>query len=374
MIRYLKRLGWLLLDVLPIALLSRALQRVRPSPVDIVFCLDVEADERVADRGDPAQWPSFERFTELLGEIRNRLTTLSGSPARFSWFVRMDPGVGEVWGSTTWPLEHYRETFAELEAHGDEIGLHMHSWRRDGETGQWVADRRPEWTTQCLTVALDSYEQALGRPCTAYRAGDRYLDGELLDLLGRRGVKVDVSIEPGGAPIGPLVEGEHVIGRLTSFAGVPKRPYRSSRDAFPAPDPSGGDPLLIPLVSAPEGGLWNKALMLPAHPDLFALRLLLELVRRPRVLAFVVRTDPPHTRVWPLVARNLEQLARHSGVRFVTASEAVASAAAWRGEHGADEHRREHSGRGRDHREGGVALGVAGQSRQPVERQPRDDG
>jgi hypothetical protein len=64
--------------------------------------------------------------------------------------------------------------------------------------------------------------------------------------------------------------------------------------------------------------------MLPSHPDLFALRFLLELFRRPRVLAFVVRSDPSHIRSWPEVAANLEHLASHRGVRFVTASTAAA--------------------------------------------------
>ncbi len=44
----------------------------------------------------------------------------------------------------------------------------------------------------------------------------------------------------------------------------------------------------------------------------------------PPVLAFALRTDGGPLRLWDRVSRDLEHLARVPGVRFVTASAAVA--------------------------------------------------
>jgi len=87
------------------------------------------------------------------------------------------------------------------------------------------------------------------------------------------------------------------------------------------------DPLLIPLVGPKREGFWHRGLLLAAHPSVFAVRLLAELVRGySPVLMYVLRTDASHLAIWDVVTQNLEHLARHKGARFVTAAEVARGA------------------------------------------------
>jgi hypothetical protein len=301
----------------------RLLDRARrQTELPVVLCVDVEPDLRVFDRGDPRPWSGLERFVERLPELRERLTNAGGAPVVLTWFLRMDPQVAETWGSPAWVADAHGEDLAELAAHGDELALHTHTWRWDEEIGCWVADfDDPAWAEHCLSMSLDAFESAFGRPCLAHRGGDHFLSGPMLAQLARAGVKTDLTIEPGWPPVGPS-GGEPAAGMLPDYRAVPLAPYRSSPARFPAPDPDGGDPLLIPLFSPPA---LRRRHRLPLPPDSghFVSRLAFELLRNPPpVLALVLRSDAA-LGSWDLVAANLEHLARHRGMRFVTASAAA---------------------------------------------------
>jgi len=290
--------------------------------VPIVLCVDVEPDRRVFDRARPEPWLGFERFLEKAPRLRESLASLTGAPVAINWFLRMDPQVAETWGSPTWVAETYGEALAWLVAEGDELGLHTHPWRWDGEAQTWIADYEDEeWAVHCLDTSLEAFGSAFGRRCLAHRSGDHFLNGPMLSRLGDAGVKVDLTIEPGWPPAGPP-GGERSVGMLPDYASTPRRPYRSSPTAFPAPDANGGDPLLIPLFSPPALRRHHR-LPLPPDSGHFAPRLALELLlETPPVLAFVARSSAALDS-WDLVVANLEHLARHRRMPFVTASGAA---------------------------------------------------
>jgi hypothetical protein len=153
----------------------------------------------------------------------------------------------------------------------------------------------------------------------------------MLASLEARGVEVDLTVEPGwpeaGAP-----GGEPARGVCPDYRGVPTEPYRSSPSAFPAPDPtSNADPLLIPILSAsrrrPPFSRWLLSPELSS--GVFAQRLAMEMMRDPPpVVAIVVRSDAALAPRWDAFAANLEHLARHRGMPFVTASAAAERIAA----------------------------------------------
>ena len=147
----------------------------------------------------------------------------------------------------------------------------------------------------------------------------------MLESLEARGVTVDLTVEPGAAPHGPLLDGERANGVTPDYREVPAVPYRSSPAAFPAAEPGGrSGPLLVPLLSGRRfPGGQASTIPLEYHPSLFALRLLAKVLRGPPpVLAFAVRTDPRTLGAWDTVVANLEHIARHD-VRFITASTAA---------------------------------------------------
>jgi hypothetical protein len=314
-------------DALRVSAAYRLLHRDNGAKLPVVVCFDVEPDIRVLEPGVAGRWEAFEELLPRIDALRARLAKLTLAPPSFSWFLRMDPQVEETWGSPGWVAEHYATELGDLESHGDELGLHTHTWREDRERGTWVRDHDPAWEDHCLELGLNTFETAFGRSCPSHRAGDRILTGAMLRRLGAGGVAVDLSVEPDTPPLGALEPEEIVNGLSPDFRGVPLTPYRSSPSVFPAADPaSRSDPLLIPLASGPrQNGGGSKVLTPHLIPSLFSHHLL-RITRgvSPPVLAFAMRTDQGTLRTWDSISRNLEHLARLPGVRFVTAGAATA--------------------------------------------------
>jgi hypothetical protein len=314
-------------DAMHVSAAFRLLHRDNGAKLRVVVCWDAEPDLRILEPGAAGPWAAFEELLPRIEALRARLAKFTLAPASFSWFLRMDPQIEEMWGSAGWVAEHYATALADLEAHGDELGLHTHTWHWDAKPSTWVRDHDPEWEEHCLDLGLKAFETAFGRPCPAHRGGDRVLTGGMLRGLEAGRVPVDLTVEPNTPPQGPLDPGEIVTGLSPDYRGVPLTPYRSNPSAFPAADPaSHSDPLLIPLSSDPRRSDGDPRLLTPYMvPSLFALRLLrITRTVSPPVVALALRTDRGALDVWDYIARNLEHLARLPGVRFVTAGEAAA--------------------------------------------------
>jgi hypothetical protein len=305
-----------------------ALDRVRRRGrrVPVVILVDVEPDKRTFPPDEPHPWSGFELMAEQVGPLRERLSEITGEPVSLSWFMRMDPQVERTWGSPTWAAEEYGKQFAELEAAGDELALHTHTWRIDEDRGEWIADFADAgYAEHCLEVGLAAFEEAFGRPPRLHRFGDHFLTGPLLATLAGHGIQADFSLEPGWpatGPTGPWVD-ERWNGRLPDMRAVPNWPYRSSVARFPEPDEERPLPtLLVPLYS-PPGLRRRQRLPLPPDSNHFTSRLAFELTTRtPSLMALTLRSDASLDR-WERTVSNLEHLARHPNMRFVTASEGV---------------------------------------------------
>ena len=324
---WLKRLIGPIVRLLPIRKLCSLLYRRRGVEIPILLCIDIEPDERLVDRDHPQPWHAFEHLLPRIEEVRRRLAGFTGGAVPITWLIRMDPQIADTWGSPTWPVDTYRDLLTELEDRGDEFGLHTHLWRWDEGAADWVTDHDPAWSEHCVDMALDAFERSFGRPCPVHRGGDHALTGEMLARLTAARVKVDLTVEPGLPPTFPAGEARS-IGSPPDYRLAPRRPYRSSPERFPAPDPAAhpAGPLLVPQASGPAlSGLWGSQLPLGTHPSLFAVRILAE-VRQdpPPVLVFTLRTDTTTICTWDRLVQNIEQVARHPDARFVSTTEVLA--------------------------------------------------
>src|SRR5947209_10780762 len=229
-------------DALPVAALCRVVERRRrrrSEAAPIVLCFDVEPDPRVFDPQVPCPWHGFERLAEQVSALRDRLSALTTAPVASTWDLRMDPQMAETWGTPDWVARTYGEDHARFEAAGDELALHTHLWRRDGGPDWWITDHDPGWARHCVTTALDAFDAAFGRPCAVHRGGSRVLTGAIFTCLSERGVRVDLTAEPGLPPGSAGPAGERTTDQITDYRGAPTRPYRSSSARVPAPDPTG---------------------------------------------------------------------------------------------------------------------------------------
>jgi peptidoglycan/xylan/chitin deacetylase (PgdA/CDA1 family) len=304
-----------------------ALDRVRRrGELPVVLGFDVEPDGRAFDPDDPGGWDGFVELQRLMPPIRERLSRATSAPAMFSWFLRMDPQIDQTWGTPAWVVDQWGGELAALEREGDELGLHTHDWRWNDDVGDWVGiNEDPVWEEHVVGMAIDTFRTALGRPAVAHRGGAHMLTPTMLGALARGGIEVDLTIEAGMAPHSETLFGERNKGVNADYRLAPSTPYRASLESFPAPDPaSRSAPLLMPLAAAPTRRGKRAPLPIWSGPGGFAGRLALRMLRSsPPVLAFVCRSDIVFQPVWPFVLANLEHLASHRGVRFVTASAAA---------------------------------------------------
>jgi hypothetical protein len=278
--------------------------------IPFVIAVDVEPDERPATRQDSYTWSGVEPTVALLESWRERLSTATGRPARLSWFWRADPQVAEMAGDAAWGLRTFRAMRERTSGLGDEHGVHPHAWRIDG-TGRWVHDHADRsWVLHCVDTALTTYRRETGRRCRVARLGERWLDPDVYRLFRRRGVRIDLSVEPGEPSTTHLS-----TAPLPDYSQVPRGPYRPQEDDITARGRARLGPVIMPLSSivgeAPEGG--GARLRTLQHWQLDAPELLTELLdRRPAYVAIA-----SHTSVGVIDAfrerlvSTLEALARH---------------------------------------------------------------
>jgi hypothetical protein len=198
--------------------------------IPVLLCIDVEPDGRSVDPGRPEPWSGFDATFNLIRHLRSELRARTGSPVRFSWFLRMDPQIERVYGSPGWVANRYAGWLAELGSIGDEIGLHTHAWRWDEGTGGWLVDHGNQpWVDHCVRQSFEAFRSAFGRTCQSFRFGDRWMNDATLDLVERLGARFDLTVEP-GLPSSRLNEPSTSV--IPDYTRAPRRPYRPARSDF----------------------------------------------------------------------------------------------------------------------------------------------
>ncbi|MGH7340351.1 MAG: hypothetical protein ACREKH_07660, partial [Candidatus Rokuibacteriota bacterium] len=199
----------------------------------LLICVDVEPDGRAIDPGVRADWNGFEQTCAFVRDLRAALAEATVAPVHLCWFLRMDPQIAHVYGSADWAMTRYRDLIRELEAAGDEIGLHPHFWRWDQEQARWIVDvGNARWVERCLRQSFAAFEHCFGRGCRSIRLGDAWMNDAAMTLIERLGARFDLTVEPGRAPD---TLPEPFTGSFPNYAGAPRRPYRPSRRDFRTP-------------------------------------------------------------------------------------------------------------------------------------------
>lgn len=236
----------------------------------VIVCIDAEPDEREPSPGRPRPWGGYLALQARLAALRDRLPG-PGSTAHFAWFVRMDPQIADTYGTPAWGAVTYGAELDGALRRGDEIGLHVHPYRkREGLPG-WISDFGDQaWVNDCLHTGLTAFEAARGRRCGAFRFGDGWMNDATVAWLGASGVCYDLTLEPGkNAPHG-IRRGAARAGLGPDLTSVPGEPYRPAADDFRRPDSTRTDGLwMIPVTTG------------RVRPSLERLRALYRAIRRP---------------------------------------------------------------------------------------------
>ena len=127
-------------------------------PIPVMLCVDVELDPLHMERRSTEPWRGYEAAHAWLSEIRPSLQDATGMPVRYSWLLRIDAQITDVYGRAAWVVDRYGTLLEEAMRVGDEIGLHPHFHRWDPRTQDWLLDLTDQaWIDDCVLEALDAF-------------------------------------------------------------------------------------------------------------------------------------------------------------------------------------------------------------------------
>ena len=213
--------------------------------------IDAEPDE-----SDPAvgerPWTGFTSMVDFVDGLRDRLAERSGVEPHPTWFFRMDPAIEQCFGRADFVVHRHGATVDHLRARGDHFAIHVHPHRWDSEHGYVYSDHTdPGWGAHCVEASAETFRGAFGEAPKRASMGGRFVSESVVDALVAAGVEVDLSVEPGLAPIGDDRSfGHHATEPSTDFRGHPRQPYRVSRRGLGIEAASADD--ARPLVEIPR--------------------------------------------------------------------------------------------------------------------------
>jgi hypothetical protein len=221
--------------------------------VPLVFCIDLEPDERLGEIRRCCDWLGFDATFAILSRWRTAFEERTGRPARFSWFVRLDPQIARLYDNAAWPLERYSMYFDEILDRGDVVGLHTHAFRWLEKERMWVTDHGDQaWIEECLEMSFDTYRKHLGSRCETFRFGDRFTNTDTINTLEHLGVRVDLTPEPLHPACRGLAPSEVSKGTIPSYESLVHAPYVPSREDFLK---SSAEPRSIAILPMSSGHL-----------------------------------------------------------------------------------------------------------------------
>lgn len=222
--------------------------------IPVVLCIDVEPDEFFVDRAEPKPWTGFEFTHDYLRKFRERFAAATGQAVRFNWFLRLDPQVAIAYGDAAWGAKRYEHFFREYRSAGDEIGLHVHTYRWLENPGRWLDDcGNAEWAAYCLENSHEHFERAFGAPARSLRFGNYWVSTAAINQAEALGYEFDLTVEPGlNAGLWSSDKKPATSGELPDFYRVPRIPYAPSRSDFKkrSANPDDRSIRLMPLTSA----------------------------------------------------------------------------------------------------------------------------
>ena len=217
--------------------------------------IDVEPDGFQLSRTDPPEWAAYHRAIELADWLRSELLRRSDFAPKFGWYYRMDPQIAEVYGSADHIVAKFRDPIDHLRLKGDYFGVHAHPVRWCPQRQSWIHDFADiAWNVRCVKFALDAYENWCGTPAQRFRGGAGFVHNDIVELVDRCGVKVDLTLEPVAPWSSPArlvpsgIDASPYIGGHIDSVSAPQTAYRPSFHDFRVPAPTRErDLILVPM-------------------------------------------------------------------------------------------------------------------------------
>ncbi|HWS90488.1 MAG TPA: hypothetical protein VN282_26195 [Pyrinomonadaceae bacterium] len=76
--------------------------------ITVIVCVDFEPYNRQISPDGCEEWTGVEETARYFGALRSRLEGVTGAPAHFNWYFRMDPQIERAYGSPGWGARRSR--------------------------------------------------------------------------------------------------------------------------------------------------------------------------------------------------------------------------------------------------------------------------
>ena len=232
--------------------------------IPILISIDAEPDGTFIDPKQRVSWHGFERSEAVIEQWREDLERVTGREVHVTWMVRLDPQIEKVYGSLQWGVENYGRRLERSARQGDEIGLHVHTYRWDSAKNKWVVDySNQDWVERCVELGYQAFTDALGRRPRSFSMGSSWLNQPTVRKLEDLGILYDLSLLQGvgSAPLSTIL-GPGGTGTMPDCSALSRRPFRPSLEDFTIPDPARREGVwLIPVCTGTfQFPLWRRVL------------------------------------------------------------------------------------------------------------------
>lgn len=207
--------------------------------IPVIFNIHVEPELRVIEY-KKKPWLGYEDLHAFLFEKRPELEKATGKPVKYNWLFRLDPQIQHVYGKPDWAIHQYRSLINEAIDAGDEIGVHLHSWRpyKKWWRKSWIAEfSDKDWIRNCIDISHRAFLDSLQFQPRSFAFGDQYMSDDVLTQLESLGYRCDVSMHPKHLlRLNPLLaKGEQSAGDIPNYQETPSKPFKPSRKNFTKP-------------------------------------------------------------------------------------------------------------------------------------------
>jgi hypothetical protein len=152
----------------------------------------------------------------------------------------------EIYGSASWVIEQFADTWRKLESEGHELAWHPHLWRWRDSLNCWVQETDDaQWITECMEVGLSQFRRSLGKDPVTCHTGWTFHNNVTMTKISESGIKVDFSASPGVYFRGGPGDGGTQFDNNIDWRGTPQRWYRPSRADYRKPADKADDELSV---------------------------------------------------------------------------------------------------------------------------------
>ena len=191
---------------------------------------------RYDDRTSLPRWRGLTEGIDILRECLRDVENASGLKPKIAFCLRSDTQMKDLYGTASWSLEEFGDTWRELKEEGHELAWHPHLWRWSDEKACWIQEiHDSQWIVACLEVGFSEFSRTLGEEPVTCHMGWTYHSNTTMKKVSELGLKVDFSASPGVFYEGGPGDDGTTYDNMIDWRGTPLRWYHPSEADYRRP-------------------------------------------------------------------------------------------------------------------------------------------